>query len=118
VALCVVGDVNQQASYGGWQLLLSYGSRCFEIGVGNGTNAFGAVCECCGEFGKQCVASGVGVEFSAQKRQLLICQTSVFGIGQKAIEAARQMADVERDRGGSSGLGVKFGVGEARAPLL
>ena len=50
------------------------------------------------ELGEDCVAGGVGVEFGAERGFLGRVELRAFGVAEQAVEAARDVAEMEGDR--------------------
>jgi hypothetical protein len=66
MALCVVGNVNEQASQCGRQRFFADDPRGFKLGCGERKDAFSSVCERCSEFCEQFAAVCAGVQFCFQ----------------------------------------------------
>ena len=78
----MVCDVDQQSSHGGWQPLVSNGSRFIQIRLCQKPHPHRTICDCHPEFCKQLIVRCHGVEFSSEQRQLLFAETPSLGIGQ------------------------------------
>lgn len=61
---------------------------------------------------------GAGVEFCFERGELLGTELLAFGVGEQAVEAANDVAEVKRDGGQAGWAGVEGFVGEGRAPLV
>jgi hypothetical protein len=48
---------------------------------------------------------------------LLVAESSIFGVREQTIQAARHMPNVERDRSGSRRPSIHFAIGKIAAPF-
>ena len=60
---------------------------------------------------------GSGVQFGAEGGFLCGIELRAFGVAEQAVEAAGDVAEMERDRSEAEGTGVEFGFAEGRAPF-
>jgi len=67
------------------------------------------------EFFEEGGFGGVGIELSAEGFELGGAELVAFGVGEEAIEAADDVAEVKGDGGQVGGAGVEGGVGEGGA---
>lgn len=118
VALCVVGDVDEEASDGGGELAAANGAREFEAGGGEAADSGAGVFEARMKFVEDGFDGAVRRRFAFESRELGCGELIALGVSKEAIEAARDMAEVEGERGKAEGLRVKVIGGEAHAPAV
>ena len=115
VALGVVGTVDEEAADGGGQGTASHGAGLVEVGDGEGADTQEGGVEALVEFGEQCGFRGIGVELGAESFELGGAELVAFGVGEEAIEAARDVAEVKGEGCDLRGAGVERGAGERSA---
>src|ERR1700724_3129683 len=103
VALRVVGEMDEQTYDAGGQLLFADAAGLVEVGSGEGANALGSGFETCVEFGEELVARGSGVGFGLHGSNLFGRELITFCVGEQAVEAARDVAQMEGEGRESEG---------------
>lgn len=114
MALGVVGAVDEEASDGGGESAAAYGSGLFDVGGGEGADALEGGVDAVVELFEEGGFGGVRMELSAEGFKLGGAELVAFGVGEEAIEAADDVAEVKGDGGEVGGTGVEGGVGERR----
>jgi len=115
VALGVVGAVDEEASDGGGESAAAYSSGLFDVGGGEGADALEGGVDAVVELFEEGGFGGVRIELSAEGFELGGAELVAFGVGEEAIEAADDVAEVKGDGGEVGGTGVEGGVGERGA---
>lgn len=118
VALGVVGDMDEEAAYGGGELLTADGAGEFEVGAGQIANAGGGVIEGFVEFLQDRSNGDDRVGFSFQRSELRIGEVVAFGVGEEPIDATGDVTDVKGEGRQAVRLGVKVFLREAEAPVI
>ena len=117
----MVGAVDEKAADGGGQGLAADGAGLLEVGGGEGGDAAEGSVEAGVEFGEEDVFGSRirvgGVEFEAERLELGGGQVGALGIGEQAVEAAGDVAQMEGNRGDATGsqAGVEGGGGQGGA---
>jgi len=95
VALGVIGYVDEQAAERGGELLFAYEARRGRIGGGQGAHTCSAAGEGGVEFGEKLVVSGVRIQLRLELCELRFVEWRTLGVGEQAVDAAGDMAEME-----------------------
>jgi hypothetical protein len=117
MALGVIREVDEQSSERCWKPLASYGSRLFQILIRQSPDARRPSRQRRIQFMKQVIPGCAWIEFRPQTSQLLLAQANSLGVGQQAVQTAREMSNVKGNRSDSRRSRVQLEVGEIPAPL-
>jgi hypothetical protein len=110
--------MDEQAAHGGGQGFAADAAGLLEVDGGEGADTADGVIDSHAKFGKKCSVRDVGVQFCFERGELGRTELFAFGIGEQAVETARNVAQVKGDRADAGGAGVEGFVAEGRAPLL
>jgi hypothetical protein len=83
-----------------------------------GANSFDAFLEGRAKFRKELVFGGTVLELTLQRGDLSFFKLPSFGIGEQAIHAASDVADMKRERRDSGRTGIELSITQAAAPAL
>ena len=118
VALSVVGDVDEKAADRGRKLLAADRAGEFQIRGCEITDAHGCVVEAFVKFVEDRSNGGGSFGFGFQGGELRLRELIVFGVGEEAIDASGNVANVKGHGGKTMGSGVEIILGEAEAPVV
>jgi hypothetical protein len=99
VALSVVGDVDEEAADGGRELFAADGARGFQVCGGEIADASGGVVEAFVKFVEERSNGDARLRFRFHGGELRFGELIVFGVGEQAVDAAGDVADVKCDGG-------------------
>ena len=116
VTLGVLGAVDEEASYGGGEMLAADGAGVVVLIRGEGENAGLCGGERGVEFVQEGVVGGVGVLFGTEGGELGGVELRALSVGEQAVERTGDVAEVEGYGWEAVRAGVEFGVGEGGAP--
>jgi hypothetical protein len=118
VAQGVVRTMDQEAADGGGKAFASYASGLLHVCMGERADTEGGFFAGHGELLKEGFPAGTGFELDIEGGHLRDVELVAFRIGEQAIEAAANVADVKCGGREAKGLCVQLLGGEVNAPAL
>jgi len=95
MTLSVIGQMYEQTADAGRELFLAYSAGLFEVGSGKGADAICGVFNSLFKFLKKLFAGRSRVGFPFECGNLRGAELIAFRVGEQAIEAARNVAQME-----------------------
>jgi len=118
VTLGVIGDVDEQTGNGCRRSLSTDRQGPVEVVGLEGTHAGSGISQSGGELGEQLLAGGGRFQFGLERGLLPVIEPAAFGVGQQAINAARDMAQLKSYGSQAGRPSVEFFVGECGTPMI
>lgn len=116
VALGVFRAVDEEADDGGGEGFAAHGARLVEGGGRDEADAARGLAEGGAEFGEDDLGIGDGGLLGVECVELGGGERTGFRVGEQAVEAAGDVAEVEGDGGQAVGTSVDLGVGQRGDP--
>lgn len=115
MALGVIGAVDEEAADGGGESFAADGAGLGEVEVGiggEGVDAGEGGVQAPVEFAEKIGFGGGWIALGLERGELGLAELAAFGIGEEAVEAAGDVAQVEGDGSYAGGAGVEGGFGK------